>query len=784
MRSIYKMKISIILLSVLCLILPITAMAKPVHIGIVTDGPWERYTEAWEILKKEILDVTSSQFEVQVPENLFIQGDWSVSGINGAIDSLLENPEVDLVITLGVVASSEACKRRDLAKPVIAPLIIDAGIQQLPEKDGTSGIKNLVYIDSQRDVERNIRTFREITPFDHLTIMGSDHVVEGIPDIAAATEKMMGDLGLNIDIVSVEKSIDDALSDISPSSQAVVVAELPQISSEEFDRLVRGLMNRRLPSFSTWGRDEVEQGILASTVQEDTLDHLARMVAVNVMSILEGMDAGTLPVVFKPGEQLTINMATARSIDVYPSLVTLTEADLINEERVQGRFLTIEKTIQEANLVNLDLAAADRALAVGEEQVVQARSGLLPQIDLGLDGVVLDEDRAQASLVPERSVSGVATLSQFIYVDKTKADYDVQKYLQDSRLEDRESLRLDVTRDAANAYLKVLNARITERIQKDNLKLTRANLERARVRVSVGAAGPEEVYRWETEIAGRRRVVLGAESQTLDAMNTLNRILNRPLREPFMTQDVNTDDPLFGIIDDRFVKYVNNQRSLSLLKDFLIKEGILVSPELRGLDAQISAEWRNYTSAKRTQWLPEFTLSGQLKEFVLKSGAGSDAGDVKDDTRFKVGAYATYPLYKGGNVTATRRKSFDQYNQLEIQRSAAVQRVEKRVLLTVNLIRTSYPSIQLTSEASIAANKNLELVTDSYERGIKSIIDLIDAQNSALTADLSSASAVYNFLWDLTDMQRAVGQYDLYSSLETRTAWLDRLDEFFKGQGQ
>jgi len=786
MRSIYKMKIPIILLSVLCLVLPITAAAKPVHVGIVTDGPWERYTEIRETLGKEILDVTSSQFDVQFPEDLFIQGDWTVTGINSAIDALLADAEVDLVITLGIVASNEVCKRRDLNKPVIAPIIVDARVQQLPEKDGTSGIKNLVYIDSQRDVERTIRTFREITPFDHLTIMGSDHVVEGIPEIAAAIEKMMGDLGLNIDIVSVEKSIDQALGELPPSTQAVLVAELPQVSADDFDTLVRGLMNRRLPSFSTWGRDEVEQGILASVVQEDTLDHLARMVAVNVLSILEGMDAGTLPVVFKPGEQLTINMATARTIDVYPSLVTLTEADLIHEERVQGRFLTIEKTIQEANLVNLDLAAADRALAAGEEQVVQARSPLLPQIDLGVQGVVVDQDRAEASLgiVPERSVSGGASLSQSIYVDETWAGYDVQKYLQDSRLQGRESLRLDVTREAANVYLEVLNARTRERIQKDNLRLTRANLERARVRVSVGAAGPEEVFRWEAEIAGRRTVVLGAESRTLDTMNTLNRILNRPLREPFMAQDVSTDDPLFGIIDDRFVKYVNNHRSLSLLRDFLVKEGMLVSPELRGLDAQISAEGRTYTSAKRTQWLPDFLLTADVKEYFNKSGAGSDTITTTDDTRWTVGAFATYPLYKGGQVTATKRRSLDQLNQLEIERSAAAERIEKRILFAVNLIRTSYPSIQLNSEASLAANKNLELVTDSYERGIKSIIDLIDAQNSALTADLSEASAVYNFLMDLTDLQRAVGQYDLYSSLETRTAWLDRLDAFFESSRQ
>ncbi len=786
MRAILKLAIPTILIVSFCLVFPISAVAKTVHVGIVTDGPWARYTEAREILKKEILDVTSSQFDVQFSDNLFIQADWTVSGINNAIDALLADPEVDMIITLGRVASNEVCKRRDLPKPVIAPLIVDAQIQRLPEKDGASGVRNLVYIDAQRDIERSIRTFREITSFDHLTILGSRHVIEGIPEIVPAIEKIMVELDLTIDIVSVGKSIDEALSDLPSSTRAVLVSELPQVTSDEFDRLVRGLMNRRLPSFSTWGRGEVEQGVLASVVQEGTLDHLARMVAVNVLSILEGMDAGSLPVVFIPGEQLTINMATARTINVYPSLITLTEADLINEEKVQGRFLTIEKTIQEAVLVNLDLAAADRALAAGEEQVIEARSPLLPQIDLGAQGIVVDQSRAEASLgiIPERSVSGGATLSQSLYVDETWAGYDVQRYLQNSRVEGREALRLDIVREAANAYLEVLNARTRERIQKDNLRLTRANLERARVRVSVGAAGPEEVYRWETEIAGRRRIVLISESRTLDAMNSLNRILSRPLREPFMTQDVNTDDPLFGIIDDRFVKYVNNQRSLGLLRDFLVKEGILVSPELRGLDARIAAEGRTYTSAKRTQWLPDFLLKADVKETFNKSGAGSGSIIATDDTRWSVGAFASYPLYKGGKVTATRRRSLDQLNQLEIQRRAAAERIEKRILFAVNLIRTSYPSIQLTNEASVAANKNLELVTDSYERGIKSIIDLIDAQNSALTADLSAASAVYDFLRDLTDLQRAVGEYDLYTSLESRTAWLDRLDAFFEEKGQ
>lgn len=786
MRAIDKLAFPLILFNVICIVIPMPASAKPVNIAVLTDGPWQRYQGVRRTMIKEVTDITSGQYDVRFPDDLFVRADWSAEGISAAIEELLKNPEADLIITLGRVASHQICKRRDLSKPVIAPLIIDAGIQNLPERDGTSGVKNLTYIDSQRNIERTIRTFREITPFHRVTIVGSKHIMVGIPEIALAVREIMETLGLTIDLLPVDGPVEETLSELSGSSQAVIVSELPKISPDEFDRLVLGLMRKELPSFSTWGREEVEQGVLASVVQKDTIDHIARKVAVNVLSILEGTDAGTLPVVFIPGEQLTVNMATARSIGVYPSLVTLTEADLIHEERVAGRHLTIEKTIEEANLVNLDLAAADRALAAGEESVVEARSTLLPQIGLGAQGVVIDQDRAEASLgiIPERSISGEATLTQSIYIDEAWAGYDVQRYLQDSRVEGREALRLDITREAVNIYLEVLRARTRESIQKDNLRLTRANLERARVRVSVGAAGPEEVYRWETEIAGRRRMVLAAESRTLDVMNSLNRILNRPLREPFSVQDVDKDDPVFGAIDKRFVHYINNQRDLNLLKDFLVAEGLRLSPELGAIDAQIAAQGRNYTSTKRTQWLPDFLLKADVKETFSKGGAGSDTIVTTDDTRWSVGAFATYPLYRGGQVTATKRKNLDQLNQLEIERKAAAERIEKRILFAVNLIRTSYPSIQLTKQAAEAANSNLELVTNSYEQGIKSIIDLIDAQNSALAADLSAASALYDFLRDLADLQRAIGEFSLYSGLESRTSWLDRLDEFFKSSSR
>ncbi len=100
-----------------------------------------------------------------------------------------------------------------------------------------------------------------------------------------------------------------------------------------------------------------------------------------------------------------------------------------------------------------------------------------------------------------------------IYSDSANANVTIQRNLQEAREHDRERLRLDIAQEAATAYLDVLRANTTERILKDNLQVTRSNLQRARVRESIGAGGPAEVYRWESEIAANRTQVINAAAR-------------------------------------------------------------------------------------------------------------------------------------------------------------------------------------------------------------------------------------------------------------------------------
>ena len=760
------------------------AAALPVaRIGIVMDGPCMRCPSIVDMFKKEIQAASAHEFDVKFPADKTLDGSWTVSGVRRAIQQLLGSPDVDLILALGDVASNEISKRKNLKKPVIAPFVIDAEVQKLPYKAGTSGVKNLNYINTLKSVDRAIQTFGDMVPFSRLAILTGSFAIEAIPALHKLVRQLANEYTIEVTLIGVETSADAALQQIPDTTQAVFVGSLLQLGDDEFQKLVAGLISRKLPSFAFWGRDDVEQGLLASMVPKASRQHQARSAAVNVVDVLRGEDAGTLPVAFSQGERLTINMATARAIGIYPSWRILTEADLLNEDtRKSERFLTLDVVVQEAIKANLDLAAAERNVLAGAQRVMEARSVLFPQIDIGANYTVIDDDRAEFSngTQPERLFAGTADATQLIYSDGAWSNYTVEKHLQDSRSEDWETLKLDIIQISATAYLNVLSAKNIERIQKDNLKLTRENLERARIRVSIGAAGPEEVYRWESEIANSRQAVLVAESLTLDTMSALNRILNRPLKESFIQEEINLRDPLDVLKNRRIFDYFENAKVLQIFRDFLVAEGLLLAPELRGLDAAIAARERTLLSSKREFWLPTFALEGNAERRFDESGEGSDLPDELDDTLWTAGVYAKLPLFTSGGKTATYRRTREELSSLKIERDAVSNRIEERIFNAVHQVRASYPGIWLSRDAVEAAQKNLALVTDSYSRGIKSIIDLVDAQNQYLVDNQKAANAVFGFLIDLLTVQRAMGKYVIFLDDTERNAWFEKLESFSK----
>ena len=106
---------------------------------------------------------------------------------------------------------------------------------------------------------------------------------------------------------------------------------------------------------------------------------------------------------------------------------------------------------------------------------------LYPQVSVAGFGEVIDSDRAASfSGGPQRLGVASASVSQLLYSDGARANVQIQDELQLSREQQLEETRLDIVLDAAVAYLDVLRTKTFEDIQRENLSVTRSNLELAR----------------------------------------------------------------------------------------------------------------------------------------------------------------------------------------------------------------------------------------------------------------------------------------------------------------
>ncbi|UCH83505.1 MAG: TolC family protein, partial [Candidatus Latescibacterota bacterium] len=546
-----------------------------VRVGVVIDGPWDGNDEAAAMFEREILEILEGDFIAEFPPDKRIVADWTIDGIRGALDRLLTDSEVDLVIALGVVASHESATRGPLPKPTIAPAVIDADLQQLPNTNGTSGVKNLSYLAFPHNTENDLRKFQEIVPFKNLVMLVNNYVSVAVPEVGPRALRLAERMGIKASFVRVERSAAEAIAKLPPDVEAVYLAPLLQIPEKEFKALADSLTARKIPSFSMFGRRDVELGILAS-LNTNTFPRLSRRVAINVQRILLGEEAASLPVAFQVEEQLVINMKTARAMGVYPNWAVLTEAELINDTRDEvDRVVSLESVITDALKINRDLLAQERAVAAGRETVKAARSPLLPQVDLNLLALQIDSDRAEQSYgqTAETTVSGRAVLTQVLYADGAWTGYTAEKHLQEGRESDFRALRLDVAQEAGEAYLNLLRAKTFEDIQEQNLERTRSNLALARVREAIGAANPAEVLRWESQIANNRIDVIAANAQRNLAEIDLNRILYRPAEEPFATEDADIGDPALFLYRGDLIEYLDNPWEFKVLRAFLVRYG-------------------------------------------------------------------------------------------------------------------------------------------------------------------------------------------------------------------
>ncbi|MEO0997715.1 MAG: TolC family protein, partial [Pseudomonadota bacterium] len=556
------------LLVVLLCLAAVAAVAEPVRVAFIQDGPIEQFEEVRDLLIDELFALTRGEFDVEI---VTVGGGWTRQGIEQAFADAYADPGIDLVLGFGFATNQIMVSRERFPKPTFLPLVFDATLTNAPGDGVTSGKRNLSYLAERVTFEEELGTYLRIVDFQYAALLVDELILESIPEIRGTIRAAGAALGIRFHLIAHDGVDHDLLARLPGDIDAVIYTGLPRLPGAAFDTLVQGLIERRLPGFSLADQSAVLRGLLASETVETDWRRLARRNALNMQAVLLGEPASAQPVYFEGRQELTINLATARELGLSPRFDVLSEATLVNAEPpAQGPEFTLAEVGRLALEANLDLRAAAIDVETSRSDLRIARSALRPQ--LSLSGATTRRREAAPgtpALFPDRITDGALTLSQNIYSDDTYANLDISRSLADAAGAGFTAASLDTVRFAGLAFIDVLRARTLLDIRRQDLTLTKSNLDLARDRVRVGTATNADVFRWQSNLANARAAVLRARAGVDQSREALNRVLNRPLDAPFQVGAVAARDP-FVVRTETFDELVNSPRTLYWLIDYLV----------------------------------------------------------------------------------------------------------------------------------------------------------------------------------------------------------------------
>jgi outer membrane protein len=284
--------------------------------------------------------------------------------------------------------------------------------------------------------------------------------------------------------------------------------------------------------------------------------------------------------------------------------------------------------------------------------------------------------------------------------------------------------------DVAAAYMDVLLARASRRVQEDAVRRAQATLDDTAARRKAGVALKEDVLRADVQLSESREALVLAREGEYNAAARLNNVMGRNAGWPLEVIDLESQPPLPGPLAE------------------LLERAGAQRPEV-ALAQQAAAAAEEGRQAARGEFLPRI--------FVRASVGNTSGQNVETGWQEGAGLHLEAPLYAAG-----RHRGDLQSAEADIEAAVAdAQTILDAISLQVNIayrgVVAARERIDLSRTAVVQAEENLRLVRIRYRNGNATPTDVIDGEAALTRSQQRFFSAAYTYLAALARLDYAVG---------------------------
>jgi outer membrane protein TolC len=425
-----------------------------------------------------------------------------------------------------------------------------------------------------------------------------------------------------------------------------------------------------------------------------------------------------------------------------------------------GKVLRLEEAIQTALEKNFQLRAARKGASAASWGVKNAYTQFLPSVNLELRYARLDEatvrransfiniisDPSSPFYVPpefRRDIRPAAwpdsygpsvTVLQPIFTGGTLlANVSVAQAQDMTAQANLSAAEQQVIFNTQRAYFDLLRAHELIVVAKDQLQTADEHLNSARKQVAAGLRSKTEILRWEVQKANAESFLARAENGLALARPGLNQVLGLDLNAEYAVVPV--DD-----IKLEIPASVDEQIATALRKN----PGVRVmdaNVDLAG--AQVKVERSNFTPKINLAYNYSWETNNTLKPDVFHT--------------WSLGVVAQFPIFNSFRDYTNLQKAQETKKQIEDLRQDFERGLRLQILQASQNLDLAKKQLVLTEKAKAQAEENFRVIKHSYEVGLASNLDFLDAQNAQNQARWDNINAKYDLLLAKTALAQAMG---------------------------
>ena len=560
--------------------------AKTIELAFVFDGPSDKNAEVLQLFQKTITRSLLPDFKAVFPKDLIFTGNWTEAGAKSVSDRALAS-RARMVISLGYMSSDYYNSKKNKNKFVMT--IDQYGIRDFGPKTFNPIAQNVI----------DLAMFKRLVPTMKKTaILMNENYYKMNKNWNATISKKLKEKNCELDfvVIPINGNINACMSKIPNNVDSVFITPLFNITKAQRKEVYKYINNKKLPSFSAVGQEDVDIGAMLGTSAADVDKKLAESTSFNIYGVLKGNAVKNEKIPFFDDKVIFFNSDTAESVGYIAPLRLLNNCIIITHKELPK--YNLETLLNSLDESNLDITRKRFLVNAARRSVASAYLRYLPTLRLDLGYQTYNSSYAESyANVPTRAGAFTVGMDQILYSPDLVTNIIVKhKKLKFDKAE-AVLTKANMEYQTGNLYIDTLMLENMIKVQREFVQESRENLAIARVRQKTGKCGYEEVLRWAGEVSESEKKLLSMEADYKNAKIHIQKLLYKDQKQDFAFAPLNANDPAFFTSDLNIIDHVRNPKRLGLFTDNLVKQVIYLSPETTKLKAAIAmkkAEMSNY----------------------------------------------------------------------------------------------------------------------------------------------------------------------------------------------